>query len=148
MQRSYSWFKAPDFNSRWCKCVTIEHTVIWVKTCFSYSRWKLFPERFFFITGSCWPPDSNFTIRNVHPSNILRFWIETYCWYFWFKNHLGILCCAFCNITLSFLLILTTVFKNNPNCRSLSFYIPFVAWKMHFFFTFFWPKITIMTLLA
>ena len=28
-----------------------------------FQGWKLFAERFFFITFSCWPPDSNFTIR-------------------------------------------------------------------------------------
>ena len=45
--------------------------MIWVKTyVFStfdkkrgFSRLNLFPEQFFFITGSCWPPDSNFTMR-------------------------------------------------------------------------------------
>ena len=28
----YVWIYALDFNSGWCKCVTIERFVIWVKT--------------------------------------------------------------------------------------------------------------------
>ena len=45
---------APDFNSGWCKCVFI-----------------------FLITGSCWPPDSNFTITkctSVQYSQIFFLW--------------------------------------------------------------------------
>ena len=79
----YGWIKAPDFNSGCCKCVTIEHTFIWVKTYIfrtfeDFSRFKQSTERFFFVTASCWPTDSNFTIRKCTcPSNILRFWITT-----------------------------------------------------------------------
>ena len=150
----YGWIKALDFISGWCKCVTIEHSVIWVKTyVFStfnkkedFSRLNLFPEWFFYITDSCWPPDSDFTMCKCTLFNILRFWIKRYCWHFWVKSHFGILCGVFCNITFSFLLILTTVFKSNPKRLSISFYIPFVTWKMHF--KHFWPKITIKTLLA
>ena len=112
----------------------------------NFSRLSLFPEWFFFITGSCWPPDSILQCAIAHLSNILRFWIQTYCWHFWVKSHFGILCAVFCNITFSFLLILTTVFKSNPKRLSISFCIPFVTWKMNY--KHFWPKITIMTLLA
>ena len=75
---------------------------------------------------------------NAHLSNILIFWTKKYCWHFWFKSHFSVLCGAFCNITFYFLLILTTVFKSNPKRLSISFYIPFVTWKMHY--KHFWPK--------
>ena len=39
---------------------------------------------------------------NAHLSNILWFFIKTYSWHFWCKNHFGVLCGAFCNITFSF----------------------------------------------
>ena len=109
-----------------------------------FSRLKLFPERFCFITGSCRPPDSEFTMRKctfVQCSQILDE-----------KPIVAILdqksslCGTFCNITFSFLLMLTTVFKSNPKRLSISFYIPFVTWKIHS--ENFWPKITTMTLLA
>ena len=112
-----------------------------------FSRLNLFPEQFFFTTGSCWSPDSNFTIRKC--TSVQYFQIldkKRYCWHFWFKSHFSVLCGEFCNITFSFLLILTTIFKSNPKQQSISFYIPFVTWKMHF--KHFSPKITVMTLLA
>ena len=48
-------------NSGKFKCVTIEHSMIWVKPYVlstfikeeDFSRLKLFPERFFFITDNC-----------------------------------------------------------------------------------------------
>ena len=115
----YGWIKARDFNSGWCKCVTFEHTVIWIKTFFvllikrGFLKVGTINGEIFFITGSCWPPILQYA--NVHLSNILRFWIKTFFWHIWLKSHSGAICDAFCNITDSFLLILTTVFKRNPS---------------------------------
>ena len=105
-------------------------------------RLKLFPERFFFTTGSSWPPDSNFTMRKCPSVQCSQILIKTYCWHLWPKSHFGVLCGAFCNIIFSFLLIWTTVFKSNPKRLSISFYIPFVTWKMHSKRS--WPEITNM----
>ena len=100
-------------SSRMTLNVTIERTTIWVKTYVSsiYNKKEDFCIRrgFFFITGSCWPPDFDFTMRkctSVQYSQIINK-----------KPIVGIFCSkcgTFCNMTFSFLLILTTVFNGNP----------------------------------
>ena len=101
------------------------------------NRTNLFQEWIFFITGSSWPPDSNFTTCKCTPVQYYQILVNI-AGIFSFKSHSGVLCGAFWNITFSSLLILTTVFKSNPKRLSISFYIPFVTWKMHY--KHFWTK--------
>ena len=56
-------------------------------------------------------------------TTFLSFWIKTFCLYIWHNRHSGVACGAFCNITYSFLLILTTVFKSSSKRRSVLFHI-------------------------
>ena len=75
---------------------------------------------------------------------------KKYCWHFWFKSHSGALRDAFCHIIYSFLLILITKLKSSPKTeeRTEERVILVTLSNMKNTFHHFWPKITIMTLLA
>ena len=64
---------------------------------------------------------------NAYFSHILRFWILLT-----LLVEKSLLCCVFCNITSSFLLILTTLFKSNSKRRRQLISYTLCKWKMHF----------------
>ena len=135
------------------KCLTIEHTVIWVKHIFSIlpkkrteTSFKLFVEKSF-IPGRCRPLNSNFTIRKcksvcIGLINILRFYIKTYCWHFLFKVHFVALCGDFCNIYPSLFCLLWLQYSRatQNGCAFHFIHSPSVTWKLHF--QHFRPKLT------
>ena len=129
--------------------------MIWLKTyVFStfnkkedFSRLKIFRERFFFVTGSRWPPDSNFTMRKrtsiqysliLDKNLLLAFLVQQSFWR-------SMWCILQYNLFSS----------NSDHCQyskaiqngwASHSTLPFVTWKMHN--KHFWPKITIMTLFS